>query len=353
MPERNPAYFNLKEIIKAGLRAKDIVRQLLTFCHKTEHRPKAMHLIPAFEDVLRFVRATIPATIEIRHEISATEDTILSESTVIYQIMMNLCSNAAQAMENTGGTITIGLQNVQIEEGAQAVPSALASGKFIQLTVTDTGPGIEPGIINRIFDPYFTTKRVGKGTGMGLAVVQGISKNQGGTVCVQSQPGAGATFCVYFPLTDEAPDIERDVPSVLQLGNESILLVDDEKSIVDMGQAMLNRLGYSVETALTPLEALEKYQADPSRFDLVITDMTMPQMTGLQLTKRLKGINPMVRVILCTGFSAYITPEKAGAMGIKGYLMKPIVKLEMASLVRKILDEDGAPPSDSLPGVSN
>ena len=343
VPEENPAHFNLKEIIKAGLRAKDIVRQLLTFGHKTDHKPKAMHLIPAFEDVLRFVRATIPATIGIRHKISATEDTILSESTVIYQVMMNLCSNAAQAMERTGGTIKICLDNVSIDGAAQGTPPDLAPGKFILLTVTDTGPGIEPDIIDRIFDPYFTTKRVGKGTGLGLAVVQGIARSQGGAVCVQSQPGKGASFFVYLPLTDESPVIEQDTPHVLQPGDESILFVDDEKSIVDMGQAMLTRLGYSVETAMTPVEALEKYQAAPNRFDLVITDMTMPQMTGLQLTKRLKDIDPGVRVILCTGFSAYITPEKAEAMGIKGYLMKPIAKLEMGSLVRKVLDEADVP----------
>ena len=334
----NPAYFNLKEIIKAGLRAKDIVRQLLIFCRKSDHQPKAIHLIPVFKDALAFIRATIPATVEIRHEISAAEDIILSESAVLYQVMMNLCSNAAQAMEMGGGTISIGVCNITIEGQDQGFPSELATGKYIQLAVSDTGPGIDPAIIDRIFDPYFTTKQIGKGTGMGLAVVQGIVKSHGGAITVESTLQAGATFTVFFPLTDASPQVRTDAPDTLQMGDETILFVDDEKSIVDMCQEMLTRLGYHVETALTPVEALEKYQRNPKRFDLIITDMTMPQMTGLQLTKRLKAIEPQARIILCTGFSAYITPEKAEAMGIMGYLMKPIVKLEMAGLVRKVLD---------------
>jgi PAS domain S-box-containing protein len=341
IPDCNPSYFNLKEIIKAGLRAKDIVRQLLTFCHKSEHQPKPMRLIPILKDVLGFIRASIPATIEIRHDISAVEDTILSESTVVYQVMMNLCSNAAQAMEMSGGTIRISVRNVAVNAQDQGFPSDLKPGKYIQIAVSDTGPGIDPAIIDRIFDPYFTTKLVGKGTGMGLAVVQGIAKSHDGAIAVKSTLNAGATFTVFFPLTDKRPRVKIDAPDTLQLGDESILLVDDEKSIVDMCQEMLTRLGYQVETAMTPLEALEKYKNTPNRFDLVITDMTMPHMTGLQLTKRLKAINPQARIILCTGFSAYITPEKAQAMGIKGYLMKPIVKLEMASLVRRVLDDTG------------
>jgi PAS domain S-box-containing protein len=341
VPDCNPACFNLKEIIKAGLRAKDIVRQLLTFCRKSDHQPKAIHLIPVFKDALAFIRATIPATVEIRYEISAAEDTILSESAVLYQVMMNLCSNSAQAMEMAEGAISISVRNITIDTQGRGFPSELAPGKYIQIVVSDTGPGIDPAIIDRIFDPYFTTKAIGKGTGMGLAVVQGIVKSHGGAITVESTLQAGATFTVFFPLTDASPQVMNDTPETLQLGDETILFVDDEKSIVDMCQEMLSRLGYHVEAALTPIEALEKYQNDPKRFDLVITDMTMPQMTGLQLTKRLKAIDPQARIILCTGFSAYITPEKAEAMGIRGYLMKPIVKLEMAGLVRKVLDSIG------------
>ncbi len=339
VPDWNPAHYNLKAILKAGLRGKDIVRQLLTFCHKTEHMPKPVHLIPTFEDVVRFIRATIPATIEIHHEVLAREDTVLSKPTVIYQVLMNLCSNAAQAMEKTGGAILIRMQNVTINTGAEDIPQGLTPGKYLQLTVADTGPGIDPKIIDRIFDPYFTTKEIGKGTGMGLAVVKGIVESHKGAVMVATRPGGGATFTVHFPLTDQPPGVETEKPKLLEMGDETILFVDDEKSIVDMGSQMLVRLGYTVETAMTPLAALDRFQSDPGRFDLVITDMTMPQMTGLQLTKKIKAISPKVAVILCTGFSTYITPEKAEAMGIQGYLMKPIVKLEMAGLVRKVLDE--------------
>jgi two-component system cell cycle sensor histidine kinase/response regulator CckA len=340
VPDWNPAHYNLKAILKAGLRGKDIVQQLLTFCRKTEHTPKAMHLIPAFEDVVRFIRATIPATIDIRHEVLATEDKVLCQPTAIYQVLMNLCSNSFQAMEKTGGAILMRMRNVVFNAGNHDdIPIGLTNGKFLKLTVADTGPGIDAAIVNRIFDPYYTTKEVGKGTGMGLAVVKGIVESHKGAVTVSTKPGSGATFTVYLPLTDEIPSSETEKPKLLKLGDETILFVDNEKSIADMGSEMLTRLGYTVEKALSPLAALDLFQSDPRRFDLVITDMTMPQMTGLQLTKRIKAINPNVSVILCTGFSTYITPEKADAMGIQGYLMKPIVKLEMANLVRKVLDE--------------
>ncbi len=338
----SPAHYNLKAILKAGMRGKDIVRQLLTFCHKTEYRPKAIHLIPAFEDVVRFIRATIPATIDIRHEVLATEDTILSEPTVIYQVLMNLCSNAAQAMEKTGGAIMIQMRNVVFDGDGRDIPQGLKRGKYLQLTVADTGPGINEAVIDRIFDPYYTTKEVGKGTGMGLAVVRGIVESHMGAVSVITKPGNGATFTVYFPLTDEIPSARTEKSKVLELGNETILFIDDEKSIVDVGSQMLTRLGYTVETAMTPLAALDLFQSEPRRFDLVITGMNMPQMTGLQLTRRIKAINPEVSVILCTGFSSYITPEKAEAMGIQGYMMKPIVKLELANLVREVLDKFGS-----------
>ena len=338
IPPWNPSHFFMQEIQKAGLRGKDIVRQLLTFCRKTESTPKPMHLIPIFEDVLRFIRATIPTTIDIRHEMLAREDTICSDPTVIYQVLMNLCSNAADAMEQTGGAILIRMQNIFLDSAMPDIPPDVASGKYIQLMVTDTGPGINPAVINRIFDPYFTTKEVGKGTGMGLAVVQGIVKSHNGAVAISNRPGRGATFTVYLPLSDAPTSEETWKPKILELGDETILFVDDEKSIVDMCSEMLTRLGYRVETAMTPLAALDKFQSNPKHFDLVITDMTMPQMTGLQLTKRIKAVNPNIPVVLCTGFSAYITPENAEAMGIQGYLMKPIVKLEMAKTVRQVLD---------------
>jgi PAS domain S-box-containing protein len=337
-PAWNPAHFFLLEIQKAGLRGKDIVRQLLTFCRKTESAPTPMHLIPVFNDVLRFIRATIPTTIDIRHEMLAREDTICSDPTIIYQVLMNLCSNAAHAMEHTGGAIMIRMQNIFLDGAMPDIPPGLATGKYIQLMVADTGPGIDPAVVNRIFDPYFTTKEVGKGTGMGLAVVQGIVNSHQGAVSVANRPGRGATFTVYLPLTDAPPTAETWKPKIVELGDESILFVDDEKSIVDMCSEMLTRLGYRVETAMTPLAALNKFQTNPKNFDLVITDMTMPQMTGLQLTKRIKAVNPKIPVVLCTGFSAYINPENAAAMDIQGYLMKPIVKLEMAKTVRQVLD---------------
>jgi PAS domain S-box-containing protein len=337
--EQNPAYHYLTEILKAALRGQDIVRQLLTFCRKTEHRPRPMCLIPIIEEAVRLIRAAIPAHVDIRHELAATDDKILSEPTFIYQVLMNLCSNAAQAMETTGGLIDIRLQNVTVEEGGREYPPALTPARYVQLMVADTGPGIDPSLIDRVFDPYYTTKAVGKGTGLGLAVVQGIVKSHRGAVSVISELGKGTTFIVYLPLSEGVASAETEEPIQLEFGDETILLVDDEKSIVEMAGVMLGRLGYSVETFTSPLAALERFLQVPLHFDLVITDLSMPQMTGLELIESLRVANPEVPVILCTGFGAQLTPEKMKSARLDGYLTKPIIRLELAGTVRKALDK--------------
>jgi CheY-like chemotaxis protein len=285
------------------------------------------------------IRAAIPAYIDLKYSLQAVEDQILSEPTFIYQVLMNLCSNAAQAMEMTGGAITVRLQNVTAEAGARELPPELNPGRYIQLTVSDTGPGIDPAVMDRVFDPYFTTKSIGKGTGLGLAVVQGIVKSHGGGVSVSSEPGNGAVFSAYFPVCVAPAVVETEELIQLEFGDETILLVDDEKAIVEMARVMLTRLGYTVEADLSPLAALERFLREPRRFDLVITDMSMPQMTGLELAESIKVANPAVPVILCTGFGAELTPERATATGIDGCLIKPIAKLEMAGMVRRVLDK--------------
>ncbi|MFH1985049.1 MAG: PAS domain S-box protein [Pseudomonadota bacterium] len=338
VPEWNPAHSNLEEIKTAGLRAKDIVRQLLTFCRRGGLERKPIPLVAVLHGVVKFIRAAIPTTIDIQCDFRSTADTILSEPSLIYQVLMNLCSNAARAMADTGGCILIGVKNISRSPGQPgAVLAGLPSGHYIQLTVSDTGPGIGPDIIDRIFDPYFTTAEVGKGSGMGLAVVQGIINAHNGRISVESTPGAGAKFTVILPLVDGSPEPAHSDAAAIPTGGESILLVDDERSVAVMQQKLLLRLGYTVHIETDPMQAVSIFRENPARFDLVLTDMTMPAMDGLELARQVKTIRHGMPVILCTGHSEQVTPEKLVAIGIEGYLMKPISKSDMANQVRRVL----------------
>ena len=339
VPEWNPVHSNLEEIKTASLRATKIVKQLLSFSRKTDQKLQPIEIALVIKDALKFMRSTIPTTIDIQQDIQATDETILADATQINQIMMNLCINASQAMEQTGGNLTVNVEKVILDDDSAKDYPDLRSGKHVKVTVSDTGPGMDPEIIDRIFDPYFTTKEVGKGSGMGLAVVQGIVANHNGTICVYSEPGKGTTFSILFPVATEKPEIEKDTAEELLLGSETVLFVDDEKSIVKVVRKVLERLGYQVKTALTPQDALAQFSADPKHFDLVITDMTMPKMTGVMLSEKILAIRPDIPVIICTGHSALIDEERAKQLGIAAYVMKPIIMTEIAKTIRKVLDK--------------
>lgn len=337
VPKYNPAHFNLEEIKTASLRAKDIVRKLLSFCRKTDQELKPIEIVPVTKNALKFLRSTIPTTIDIRQNILATDETILADPTQVNQVLMNLCVNSYHAMEQTGGVIEISMESIILdEEGVKSYPE-LNEGHYFKITVSDTGPGIDTEIIDQIFDPYFTTKGVGKGSGMGLAVVHGIVKNHNGAISVASEAGEGTTFTVLFPLAEGIPEVETFKTEELPLGNETILFVDDEKSIVNMSRRMLERLGYQVETKMNPVEALELFQSKSDQFNLVITDMTMPQMTGVKLSEKLMEIRSDIPVIICTGHSSLIDETKAKSMGIAAYVMKPIIKQEIANTIQRVL----------------
>jgi len=284
------------------------------------------------------LRASIPTSIEIRQNITKDLDTILADPTQINQVLINLCTNADHAMPD-GGILEINLKNVELHEDIIDQYSNLNPGRYVNLTVTDTGQGMNPEIKGRIFDPYFTTKEVGKGTGLGLSVVHGIVKSHGGGISVDSELGKGTTFRIYFPVIEREAVIETEIDKELPTGNERILYIDDEKSMVHMGRNVLERLGYQVEAKSSPGEALELFHANPDRFDLVITDMTMPQMTGDRLVKEILKIRPDMPTILCTGFSEKIDKEKAKQMGVRQYIEKPINRSDLAKVVRKVLDE--------------
>ena len=336
--ESNPALSNFKEIKKACLRASDVVRQLLNFSRKTEQVKKIIDIHPIITESIKLLRSSIPTSIDIQLNLDNSVRTILADSTQIHQVLINLCTNAAHAMEKMGGILKIDLSEVELDRVAIKQFQEIAAGHYVQLTISDTGHGIDSAEKTKIFDPYFTTKAVGKGTGMGLAVVLGIIKNHNGVISVYSEPGRGSTFKVLFPVAQGTIITDELILGDLPKGNERILLVDDEVGLVDIGSNILNRLGYKVETKIDPREAIALIQSDPSRFDLIITDMTMPHISGDQLIRQVLKINPEIPIILCTGFSNKIDSESAIMMGAKSYIEKPLNKNQLAYSVRKALD---------------
>jgi len=337
LPHENKAQRQLKEVLKGGQRAKELVNQILTFSRQSEHKKQTVEMGPVIKEALKLLRSTLPSTIEIRTDIDTT-GTILGDPTRVHQIVVNLCANAFHAMHQEGGILHVMLRD--IANVSEPLIPDLSPGHYVGLSISDTGPGISSEIVNRIFDPYFTTKKQGEGTGLGLAVVHGIVKSQGGTITVRSKPGKGTRFDVFLPRIDESIDAEQKKPEPIPGGKERILLVDDEEVLAAMGQEMLERLGYEVIARTSSIEALETFRADPQNIDLVITDMTMPLMTGDMLAKELMKTRSDIPIILCTGFSETMTEEKAMAIGIREYLMKPLIMSELAKTIRRILDKD-------------
>jgi PAS domain S-box-containing protein len=337
VPEENPARLNLKEIKTASSRAKDVVRQLLSFARKTKLEKKPINIAPIIQESLRLLRASIPTIIDIRQNIAKDVDTISADPTQINQILINLCTNAYHAMTD-GGIVEVTLKDVEIDEDTTVKHPHLNPGRYVNLTVSDTGRGMPPEQIDRIFDPYFTTKEVGKGVGMGLALVHGIVMNHNGAILVDSELEKGTTFNIFFPITEREPVSEKPIDEDLPTGKERILFVDDEKAMVFVGRDRLKLLGYQVEAKTSPVEALELFRTNPDGFDMVITDMAMPQMTGDHLVQEILKIRPELPTIICTGFSEKINEEKAKQIGIRQYIEKPINWSDLARFVRKVLD---------------
>jgi len=340
VPEANSAHFNLEEIKSAGLRAKNIVSQLLAFSRKTDQDLKPVAIVPVIKDAIQFLRSTIPASIDIYADIDDAGETVLADPVGLNQVMMNLCINASHAMEQTGGVLTVNMESVILDTTSDKNEPGLPPGDYVKITVSDTGPGIDPKIFDKIFDPYFTTKGVGKGSGMGLAVVHGIVKNHNGTIFVDSEPGKGAVFSILLPKIDEKPEVKAEPSMDLPTGSETILFVDDEPSIMKLGQRMMERLGYSVDATLSSTEALKRFRAAPDTYDLVITDMTMPEMTGVALAEALMRIRADIPVIICTGHSALIDEEKAKTLDIAAFVMKPMTRQKIARIIRQVLNNE-------------
>jgi CheY-like chemotaxis protein len=327
----------LNEVLIASNRAKDLVHQILAFARQSDEKLKPVLVRIIAKEVLKLIRSSIPTTIEIRQKINSNA-LIMGTPTQIHQIMMNLCTNAAHAMGKTGGTLSVDLLEINIANSHCSMN--LPQGNYLELSVTDTGCGIAPNIITTVFDPYFTTKNLGEGTGMGLSVVQGIVEKYGGRITVESQLDKGSTFRVYLPIHEATAEAIQPSKIRLPACHERILIVDDEIAIVKISCLILEQLGYRVTPQTSSIEALRLFRKAPGDFDLVITDMTMPNMTGDQMAEQMLHIRHDLPVILCTGYSKHTNEEMALKIGIRAFIYKPIKKNDLAAIVRKVLDEN-------------
>jgi CheY-like chemotaxis protein len=327
----------LREALKAALRAKDLVKQILSFSRQTDEQRMPVHVGMVVKEIAKFLRASIPTTIDIRCTIDGRAGAVLANSVELHQILMNLCTNAVHAIGERAGIVEIEVQGMDIgPENRDGFPD-LDLGHYARLSVKDSGQGISSDIQERMFDPYFTTKEKGVGTGMGLAVVHGIVKKSNGTIRVESEIGKGSVFHVYLPQVDLSASKPAEHPALPRGGSERILLVDDEKMLVEVGEQILRRLGYDVVSRTSPLEALELFKARPKDFDLVISDQTMPGMTGDGLASELMKLNSEIPVILCTGYSQMIDQRRATEKGIRALVMKPILISEIDGAIRAVL----------------
>ena len=339
LPEDSPVRFSLREVFKASERARDLVKQILAFSRQTEREPVPLKMGLIIKEALKLLRSSIPTTIEIQQQIMTDSDAILADPTQMHQVIMNLCANAFHAMREKGGVLEVSLADEYVDPESAYQFDNLRLGSYLKLSIRDSGQGMDPDVIEKIFEPYFTTKDKGVGTGLGMAVVLGIVQNHGGSIQVNSEIGKGTVFNVYLPKLETATIEQIPISESTPKGVERVLLIDDEAAIINAGKQMLERLGYEVITRTSSIDALELFRSQPDRFDIVITDMTMPNMTGVELSKEVMNIRPDIPVILCTGFSEQINGEKASGMGIRAFIMKPIVMSQMANTIRKVLDE--------------
>lgn len=328
---------DLDKVLISAHRAKDLVKQILAFSRQSNVERMPIKIQPLVKESLKMLRASIPTTITIKDDIDPQAGVILADPTQVQQIVMNLCTNAFHAMEAQGGTLSVTVREKTIDSSSASGALQLIAGDYVELTVSDTGSGITPDVIDKIFDPYFTTKPIGKGSGMGLSITHGIIKSYGGDLTVHSCFGQGTTFQVYFPVVHDETERHDELFVEAPGGNERILFVDDEELLADLGRDMLELLGYRVTARRSSIEALEIFKNAPDQFDLVITDQTMPEMTGSELAQQMLQIRPDVPIILCTGFSQTVSEVSAKAMGIKELAFKPLTKSSIAQLIRSVL----------------
>jgi PAS domain S-box-containing protein len=339
IPEGHVARHNIDQVLEASNRAKDLVRQILVFSRKENLKliPIRPHLM--VEETLKLLRSTTPATVSITINVEKDCGMIMADPTQFHQLLMNLFANAVQAMDEKG-EIRVGLQEVTLDDKELRNIAVMVSGRYVRLTVADSGFGMDKKTMERAFDPFYTTKGVGKGTGMGLAVVHGIVKSHGAVITVDSEPGKGTTFQVYFPVSTKTAVRKFERSEALPKGTERILFVDDEEMIASLARRQLESQGYHVTTATDPVVALEMFRADPEKFDLVVTDQSMPVMSGVELVGEFLRVRPAIPIILCTGYSTKISAESAPQFGVKGFCQKPCDRKLLVETVRRVLDDN-------------
>jgi PAS domain S-box-containing protein len=330
---------NVDEMVKAILRARDMIKQILTFCREGEQALSPISITSVVKESIKFLRSSIPSTVEIFEDIAQT-DVVIADPAQISQVVLNLGSNAAQAIGSDLGTIEITLKNTEIDADHEERFRVLSEGRYVEMIFRDSGSGISSEDLSRIFDPYFTTKAEGEGSGMGLAVVHGIVDGHGGTIWAISSPGEGTVFHILFPVTDSEIEIDSEPSGDLIGGHERILLVDDRENLLSAEREILERLGYQVTAVMDPIEALEIFRSQPHRYDLVYTDMTMPHMNGLTLSRKLLEIRPEIPIILYTGLGDLMDADEIEMSGIRAFLKKPILVEELAQTIRRVLTNE-------------
>ncbi len=336
--EKAPSLEHVQEIKKASLRAAGIVKHLLNFARKADVTLKPLDIVPVIRDSFRLIRSTIPSSIEMTRKLPDQGVTILADPIQINQVLINICTNASQAMEETGGRLDLDVEQVYMDRFNSLTATRFVPGWYLKIAIRDTGQGIDPEIVNRIFDPYFTTKEVGKGSGLGLSVVMGIVKSHRGAIDVNCKSDKGCEFVILFPVIDEEsiePEGNLQIPGT---GTEHILFVDDEPYIAGVSKKGLEQLGFTVVARTDPTEALAAFEQHPDDFDIVVTDMAMPKMTGARLSQKIKAIRPDMPVIICTGYSALLDEEKAKQLGISAFVMKPVEIRRLVETIRSVLD---------------
>ncbi|MCX5827809.1 MAG: PAS domain S-box protein [Deltaproteobacteria bacterium] len=338
--DRPKVHHHMEQVLKAAERARDLVRQILTFSRKAEQEKKPIALAPIVKEVFNFMRASLPTTIEITQKIEETADVIMADPTQMHQVLINLCTNAGHAMRETGGVLEIGLEEVVINADDRLHRPPIRHGHYLVLTVRDTGQGIPQENLERIFEPYFTTKEKGEGTGLGLAVVHGIAKDHGGEIRVYSEVGKGTIFRVYLPLMEKQKEGGKDIEEALLPGKgETILFIDDEKMVAELSKDLLEELGYRVVTETDPVKAIEVFKESRDTFDLVITDKTMPHLTGFDVAGEIRRIRTDIPIVLCSGLQEKGDLEKLTTLGINRLITKPIRMSALANAIREVLDK--------------
>jgi PAS domain S-box-containing protein len=335
----DPIARDLERAQEASNRAKELVSRILAFSRQAEQERKPLQMTTVIDEVFKLLRATLPTSIEIQQQFDTplNGDMVLADSTQLHQVLMNLGTNAAQAMRASGGIITVSLTNIDVDTSLITLYPELTPGPYMRLTFSDNGHGMDAAVKERIFEPYFTTKKVGEGTGMGLSVVQGIIKSHGGTIGVYSEPGHGTTFNIFLPRA--SGEHLHDTPAETSVigGSERILFVDDEEMLTELGQELLQALGYQVAAGTSSLEMLEHFRAQPDAFDLVITDMTMPGLTGRELAKELRAIRSDIPIVMCSGFTEFLSVAEVAEAGISEFMMKPYVARTLDQVIRRVL----------------